>query len=746
MIAQKTMDIFKKITGYNPYPHQIETYESLAKGESVILHAPTGSGKSEAVFLPFIELRGKTLPNRMIYSLPMRALVNSLHERFKGYNPKLNIKAQHGKKVESVLFDADCIVATLDQVITSYACAPLSLGTRHGNIPAGAVASSFHVFDEVHTFEPLLGLQSCLILAERMKNLSIPFVIMSATLPTGFISSLSERFRARLIDVEEDTIPVRGKRVVFLRENLNEELSSDKVLNLHNSHNSRTIVVCNTVGRAIELYLVLKERVTPKPILIHSRYFDDDKVEKEVHIKRLFGKDSQERALLITTQVIEVGMDISCGLLVSELAPVDALIQRAGRCARWGGNGEFVIFGISHHAPYEEMLINKTKTVIEKYKDQPLTWNLEKEMVNEVFEEYFMKFTNHEAGAKAMMYLSKAAFEGKSSIAEKAVRDALSIEISIHDNPQSLGNKVFWLPRCKVHPNILRQFLINRKPKLWCIEQDRNVMDDYNQQVEAIPVKNVNDIYSNGFYVIHSDYASYHPDEGLVLGKQGAPAEPIESEEGLKSFSPKEIPYETWKLHSLRTIDAFEKYILPREDFVYSRMASNLQIEKEKLLSVIRFVLLLHDLGKLTEEWQKKIGAAGKFLAHSGNLGSLKLPPHATVSAYVLRDYFRKKWNQLIGDAAFFAIAHHHSVRAVRVPKYKLCEGWYEEVDDMLHDQMGMRLEIEELKKFETQDSPTILSNHIPAFEKEKTYNLYAILSRALRLADRKAAEENNLY
>jgi len=127
-------DIFKKITDHDPYPHQIETFEALARGESVILRAPTGSGKSEAVFVPFIELRGRTLPNRMIYSLPMRALVNSLHERFKGYGPKLDVKAQHGKRTESVLFDADCIVATLDQVITSYACAPLSLGIKAGRL------------------------------------------------------------------------------------------------------------------------------------------------------------------------------------------------------------------------------------------------------------------------------------------------------------------------------------------------------------------------------------------------------------------------------------------------------------------------------------------------------------------------------------------------------------------------------------------------------------------------------------
>jgi len=41
---------FKNLTGYEPYPHQIATYEALKNGKSVILRAPTGSGKSEAIF------------------------------------------------------------------------------------------------------------------------------------------------------------------------------------------------------------------------------------------------------------------------------------------------------------------------------------------------------------------------------------------------------------------------------------------------------------------------------------------------------------------------------------------------------------------------------------------------------------------------------------------------------------------------------------------------------------------------
>ncbi|MEO0294275.1 MAG: hypothetical protein ABIN61_08680 [candidate division WOR-3 bacterium] len=97
-----------------------------------------------------------------------------------------------------------------------------------------------------------------------------------------------------------------------------------------------------------------------------------------------------------------------------------------------------------------------------------------------------------------------------------------------------------------------------------------------------------------------------------------------------------------------------------------------------------------------------------------------------------------------MGDAAFFAIAHHHSVRATKVPEYRLCDGWFDEVDKLLSE-LGIKFDLKYVKNFEVQDSPTTLSDHFPAFEKEKCYNLYVILSRALRLADRRAVEENLL-
>ena len=67
-----------------PYRHQLDAAELLLQGKSVVLRAPCGSGKSEAVLVPFlleIEKEGTMLPHHLIYSLPMRVLTENLAKR-----------------------------------------------------------------------------------------------------------------------------------------------------------------------------------------------------------------------------------------------------------------------------------------------------------------------------------------------------------------------------------------------------------------------------------------------------------------------------------------------------------------------------------------------------------------------------------------------------------------------------------------------------------------------------------------
>ncbi|MCD6178325.1 MAG: DEAD/DEAH box helicase, partial [Bacteroidales bacterium] len=75
-------DFYKEILGFSPYKYQIKVAEFLLSGRNVILSVPTGAGKTWASIIPFLFANkdDKTLfPQKMIYSLPLRTLANSIY-------------------------------------------------------------------------------------------------------------------------------------------------------------------------------------------------------------------------------------------------------------------------------------------------------------------------------------------------------------------------------------------------------------------------------------------------------------------------------------------------------------------------------------------------------------------------------------------------------------------------------------------------------------------------------------------
>jgi CRISPR-associated endonuclease/helicase Cas3 len=273
------------------------------------------------------------------------------------------IALQHGQKPESVLFAADVVVATIDQVISSYACTPLTLPLRHGNIPAGAVAGSFLVFDEVHLFDPELALQAVQLICERLYHMGLPFAILSATLPDSVLEFFEEKLGCEKIDAQNETI----EREVLM-EFCDSELTVETVEDALKQGHRKVIIVVNTVERAINLFQqvrTLAERHGYAVNLLHARFLPEDRQEKERWVEENFGKNASEgKSILIATQVVEVGLDISADCLLTEIAPVDAIIQRAGRCARWGGCGLVKVFKVEKAAPYDENLVNRTEKVL----------------------------------------------------------------------------------------------------------------------------------------------------------------------------------------------------------------------------------------------------------------------------------------------------------------------------------------------------------------------------------------------
>jgi CRISPR-associated endonuclease/helicase Cas3 len=97
-------------------------------------------------------------------------------------------------------------------------------------------------------------------------------------------------------------------------------------------------VVVNTVDRAQQLYGLLRTRLHERlqPQLFHARYPADERQQRENAVLATFGRDAVRPAgaVLVATQVVEQSLDIDFDWLISDLAPVDLLLQRAGRLHR----------------------------------------------------------------------------------------------------------------------------------------------------------------------------------------------------------------------------------------------------------------------------------------------------------------------------------------------------------------------------------------------------------------------------
>ncbi len=745
MIEITPFDDFERLTGRKPYPHQIETIDALRKGKSVLLRAPTGSGKSEAVFVPFVSNRGKTLPNQMIYSLPLRTLVEDLAERFKGYaqDPSLSVSLHHGGKAFSPLFYPDAVVTTIDQTVGAYCCTPLSLPIRHGNIPAGAVANSFLVFDEVHTFEPLLGLQSALILAYHSRNLGFPFAFMSATMPDCFVRHMQKKFSAEPIEAKEKDILVRQNREVFLHLHKDHHITGAEVKAQWEKSQGKMIVVCNKVDRAQKLFRETKDLLGSQGIiLLHSRFLGKDREEKQKRLQGIFDPKSDKTGILIATQVIEVGLDISCDTMLTEVSPVDSIIQRAGRCARRGKENEKIkgnlhVYDVEDHHPYDEELLKKTLQALQHVDRRRLDWDLELSLVNDVLSDEFNEYLKIENTAKILNQLSEGAFTGNRKQVEESVRKVFSCQVSIHDNPSSVQNKIFSLPKINLPVGLLRKLLKGRpegtNAPVWEIQIDQNRVKDEKPSVIFKQMTSSNSIYPNVFYVVHPTLACYDPESGLLLDRVGlsfsAETNLAEEPETGRFGS---ITRETWVEHSQKVLSVFRQRLLPYYEFTLKKLAKAWNCRFRDLVDKIEFSLAIHDLGKLNIDWQKAIGVKrGEVpLAHSGQDLKLNLPPHATISAYVFYDLFYK-WG-IIGDAMKYAIAHHHSVRAKEVPKFKLIPGWQEQLSNALKgNHCGSEVNV----SIEKQESSTTVDK-FPDFANDKLYRTYTIVSRILRLSD----------
>ncbi len=376
-------DFYNNFFNFKCRNFQIELWEKIIKNEfPLLIRASTGSGKTEAVLAPFLSQfidKNFFIAPRLIYVLPMRVLVNSIAQRIKKYaeriSPHITVEVQHGDVPGSPFFISDIVVTTLDQFLYGFARASHQVG-KHIDVPAGAIASSLVVFDEAHMYRDEFTFAIMRALMEILYKSNIPFVVMTATMPKSLEDSLFENIGLNAerkivgevklnaaIDITLCNEPlVRGNEV-----NISDEL-------LQKIKSKKTLIILNQVSRAQKVYEEIKKRLDLEEneiVLLHSQFTRKDREKHETRALSLMphredGKiiKPEGTGIVVSTQVLEAGIDFSAELLLTELAPADSLVQRAGRCARYEGErGEMIIFPVEDdkgHLPYKKEHLEKT--------------------------------------------------------------------------------------------------------------------------------------------------------------------------------------------------------------------------------------------------------------------------------------------------------------------------------------------------------------------------------------------------
>jgi len=345
-----------------------------------MLDLPTAYGKTTITrALTRIAAKGNELFSRVIHVLPMRSIADQLGKDVKEeVSEKESVAIQHLGSPGSPFFAKRVVITTLDTFVLNFYKAPAAELTKlfqydiaHFEFPRGLIYSSLVIFDEFHLFSPLgteeqvfKSLTSSTYAISALAVAGVPVIIMTATMPASLKQFVKERLGKAGVEMIDKTYTEgcdqkfekeRSKRKIDV-----ELIGQDELQNLCRHRldkGDKVMVVHNTPEKAVETYRALTNY---NPILLHGKLPECKRRER---MDRLGSMEETPR-LLVATQVVESGLNLSFDALISEACPADRLIQRAGRVARAKGHNEGKVYVLKpskeQSYPYSERTTKRT--------------------------------------------------------------------------------------------------------------------------------------------------------------------------------------------------------------------------------------------------------------------------------------------------------------------------------------------------------------------------------------------------
>ena len=362
----------------------------------VILEAPMGLGKTEAALVGAEELAAKSGRSGLFFGLPTQATSNGIFPRIISWlksqsvelGEKRGLRLVHGKaflneeynnltSASNIDIDGDnegregfvvnqwfCgkktaimddfVVGTVDQLLM------MALRQKHLALRHLGLSKKVVVIDEVHAYDAYMD-QYLNMALEWLGAYNVPVILLSATLPkksrVDFIKYYLKGKGVKFSKEDMSSLMVENYPLITYTDNdkalnvkhfapIEDKRIEIKYTNTENLHKlldslldggGNAGVIVNTVKKAQDIAKELSEKFGDENVmLLHSSFIATDRVKNEEKLMKYLGRDGDrpQKLIVVGTQVIEQSLDIDFDVMISDIAPVDLLIQRMGRLHR----------------------------------------------------------------------------------------------------------------------------------------------------------------------------------------------------------------------------------------------------------------------------------------------------------------------------------------------------------------------------------------------------------------------------
>lgn len=391
-------DFFVTATGNRPYPFQERVATEGANLPDVI-DVPPGLGKTAAIVLGWLwrYLNGATgrVPRRLVLALPMRTLTRQAMSVIPQWIHELELDddVEVVQLVGGVGADGhswrrepgkpQVIVGTVDMIVSRMLMR--GYGSSRGVYPidAGLLWNDTHLVVDETQLAPASTVTARQIAAFQRESaaVNVGLTCMSATVDEAQLNTVDNPFTSevnvlRLTD--GDLTPEVRQRLDaerVIRELSIAQANPKAIAEAVVAHHRRglTLVIVNTVATAVDVYKRLTGNKSPlggtRVVLLHSRFRPVDRDGKLDELQYL------DDAVVVSTQVVEAGIDLDARTLITEAAPWPSLIQRSGRCNRAGttDDAELWWFASGKKSPYESADVEATAGALRELENQPVT-------------------------------------------------------------------------------------------------------------------------------------------------------------------------------------------------------------------------------------------------------------------------------------------------------------------------------------------------------------------------------------